>query len=253
MERRKYRTALITGAAHRIGAAIATDLCQHGYKVVIHHHDSEENAEKLAAALREDGGSADVIAGDLVSGDMAAIFADARDAVGPVGVLVNNASIFEQDTASAPDAELMRLHYVIHVQAPALLAAQFAAQPEVADGLVVNMIDQRVWRLNPRFFSYTLSKSALWTATRTMAMQFAPNVRVNAIGPGPTLPNERQSDADFRHQVEALPLESGPQLAEFGRTVRYLDDTPSITGQMIALDGGQHLAWKTPDTEGMEE
>lgn len=253
MERRKYRTALVTGAARRIGAAVAEDLAAHGYRVVIHHHDSADEAHALAEKVGKAGGEAHVVSGDLVSGDIAAIFAEARSAAGPVGVLVNNASIFEPDTAETADRELIRLHNAIHVEAPSLLAAQLAAQSEIKDGLAVNMIDQRVWRLNPRFFSYTLSKSALWTATRTMAMQFAPKVRVNAIAPGPTLPNERQSEADFKQQVDALLLREAPDLAEFGATIRYFDETPSVTGQMIALDGGQHLAWKTPDIDGVEE
>jgi NAD(P)-dependent dehydrogenase (short-subunit alcohol dehydrogenase family) len=115
------------------------------------------------------------------------------------------------------------------------------------------MIDQRVWKLTPRTFSYTLSKSALWTATRTMAQALAPRIRVNAIGPGPTLQGERQSKADFDAQVEAVLLEQGPELSEFGATIRYLWETPSVTGQMIALDGGQHLAWQTPDVTGIRE
>jgi NAD(P)-dependent dehydrogenase (short-subunit alcohol dehydrogenase family) len=120
-------------------------------------------------------------------------------------------------------------------------------------GLIVNMIDQRVKRLNPKFFSYTLSKSTLWTATRTMAQSFAPSVRVNAIGPGPTLQNERQEKADFDKQLQNILLNRGPALEEFGRTIRYLYETPSITGQIIALDGGQHLSWETPDVLGIKE
>src|SRR5690606_23621632 len=125
--------------------------------------------------------------------------------------------------------------------------------PENDDGLVVNIIDQRVWRLSPRYFSYTLSKSGLWTATRTMAQALAPRVRVNAIGPGPTLRNARQEEADFRQQVDALLLGRGPELAEFGATIRYLWEARSVTGQMIALDGGQHLAWQTPDIADVVE
>jgi NAD(P)-dependent dehydrogenase (short-subunit alcohol dehydrogenase family) len=124
---------------------------------------------------------------------------------------------------------------------------------KLSKGLIVNIIDQRVKRLNPNFFSYTLSKSALWTATQTMAQSFAPRVRVNAIGPGPTLANERQAPEDFAKQVQGIPMQAAPALEEFGKTIRYLYDTPSITGQMIALDGGQHLAWETPDVAGIRE
>ena len=128
-----------------------------------------------------------------------------------------------------------------------------ARLPDGGEGLIVNIIDQRVWKLTPRFFSYTLSKSALWTATRTMAQALAPRIRVNAIGPGPTLANERQKDSDFARQAAAVPLGHGPELAEFGATIRYLHGARSVTGQMIALDGGQHLAWETPDVTGVGE
>jgi NAD(P)-dependent dehydrogenase (short-subunit alcohol dehydrogenase family) len=128
-----------------------------------------------------------------------------------------------------------------------------AALPAGKDGLVVNMIDQRVWKLMPKFISYTLSKSALWTATQTLAQALAPRIRVNGIAPGPTMPSDRQSQADFDRQVSTLLLKHGPNLSEFGRTIRYLWETPSITGQMIALDGGQHLAWQTPDVSGIAE
>ena len=168
-------------------------------------------------------------------------------------MLVNNASAFEPDSARAPDWSAWQRHFDLHLRAPAQLAAAFARQKGVDGGSIVNMIDQRVLRLNPRFYSYTLSKSALWTATRTMAQEFAPKIRVNAISPGPTLPNLRQGTADFRRQIAGLPLKRGPALAEFGRTVRFLHETPSITGQMIALDGGQHLAWETPDIADISE
>jgi NAD(P)-dependent dehydrogenase (short-subunit alcohol dehydrogenase family) len=142
----------------------------------------------------------------------------------------------------------------VHVRAPSLLISRFAAQmPDDVQGLVVNIIDQRVWRLNPRFYSYTLSKAALWTATQTLAQALAPRIRVNAIGPGPTLKGSRQTEADFAAQIDGLILKAGPMLTEFGRTIRFLFDTPSITGQMIALDGGQHLAWQTPDVAEIME
>lgn len=140
------------------------------------------------------------------------------------------------------------------MKAPALLAQNFArALPAGREGLIVNMIDQRVWRPTPRYFSYALSKSTLWTATQMMAQALGPRVRVNAIGPGPTLKNARQEDSDFAAQVDGLILKRGPELPEFGATIRYLWEARSVTGQMIALDGGQHLAWQTPDVTGMTE
>ena len=246
--------ALVTGGARRIGAAIVRDLAQSGFAVAIHHSGSREAAAALARELAEGGCKAVPLQADLMDRSaLDALVARAREALGTIDLLVNNASVFEPDQASAPDMEKWQRHFSIHLEAPALLAARIAGQHDLQAGLIVNMIDQRVWRLNPNFFSYTLSKSALWTATRTMAQGLAPRIRVNAIGPGPTLPNERQAPADFQAQLSGLLLRRGPELGEFGRTIRYLYETPSITGQMIALDGGQHLAWETPDVTGMAE
>jgi NAD(P)-dependent dehydrogenase (short-subunit alcohol dehydrogenase family) len=145
-------------------------------------------------------------------------------------------------------------HFDVHVKAPSFLAEAFSKQLAAdTDGLIVNIIDERVWKLTPRFYSYTLSKAALWAATRTMAQTFAPRIRVNAIGPGPTLPNTRQTPDDFARQSQNLLLKRGPDLSEFGATIRYLWSAKSVTGQMIALDGGQHLAWETPELSGIPE
>jgi len=247
--------ALVTGGAQRIGAAIARDLAAGGFAVAIHCNRSREAADSLAHKIGNAGGRAAVIRCDLT--DMAAVDGLVRavgGALGPVRLLVNNASMFDGDSAADFDWEAWDRHFAVHLKAPALLVRRMAeALPPGADGLAVNMIDQRVWRLTPKFFSYTLSKSALWTATRTMAQAFAPRLRVNAIGPGPTLMNERQNEVDFRRQVEGLILERGPELSEFGATIRYLWQAKSVTGQMIALDGGQHLAWETPDVYGIAE
>lgn len=207
----------------------------------------------LAAAITSEGGRAAVVEADLT--DIAAtaglVEAAARQLRRPVDLLINSASVFEDDSVEDFQPEVWDRHFAIHVKAPALLTRAFAqALPEGREGLVINIIDQRVWKTTPRYFSYTLSKSALWTATRTMAQALGPRIRVNAIGPGPTLPNKRQSETDFARQVDALILKRGPQLAEFGATVRYLWEARSVTGQMIALDGGQHLAWQTPDVSG---
>ena len=250
----KYKSVLVTGGARRIGAAIARDLAARGYAVAVHYNDSRDDGEALAAEINSGGGRAVAVQGDLLSADGAnALLEAARKAIGPLGVVVNNASVFEPDRAEQPDMALWQRHFAIHLEAPVLLAAAFARQSEIEDGLIVNIIDQRVWRLNPNFFSYTLSKSALWTATRTMAQSYAPNIRVNAIGPGPTIANERQTDDDFEQQVSAVPLRRSPELVEFGATIAYLDSARSVTGQMIALDGGQHLAWETPDILGINE
>jgi NAD(P)-dependent dehydrogenase (short-subunit alcohol dehydrogenase family) len=249
------RTALVTGGAKRIGKAIVEDLAANGFAVAIHANESGEEAEAIARALTARGVTAAVVQCDLSDGAATAkLIAAARAAVGPLDLLVNNASLFKPDTVEAFDDALWDRHFAVHVKAPSILARDFVRQlPEGIDGSIVNIIDQRVWNPTPRYYSYTLSKSALWMATRTMAQSFAPRVRVNAIGPGPSLPNERQDDAAFQAQVEGLILRRGPSLGEFGRTVRFLFDTPSITGQMIALDGGQHLAWETPDVGGIAE
>lgn len=249
----KRPAALVTGAARRIGRAIAEDLAANGFDIALHFHGSRKEADDAAASMRAHGAKVLLIEHDLSKpSGPASVFAQANGAFGQIAVLVNNASVFENDSVETATAESLDLHHAIHVRAPSLLAKDFAAQ-KLANGLIVNIVDQRVWRLNPNFHSYTLSKAALWAATQTMAQALAPRIRVNAIGPGPTLKNSRQSDADFRRQSEALILGHGPDLAEFGATVRYLWQAKSVTGQMIALDGGQHLAWETPDVAGIVE
>ncbi|GIL03254.1 MAG: short chain dehydrogenase [Alphaproteobacteria bacterium] len=249
-----FRTALVTGAARRIGAAIATDLAAHGFAVAIHHWRSQDEADALAGRITTAGGRAMTVRANLRDGDETAGLIEAvRQRLGPVDLLVNNASLFAADDARRHEPDKWEGHFAIHARAPAQLAGLFAAQAELAAGLIVNIVDQRVWRLNPNYFSYTLSKSVLWTQTQTLAQALAPKVRVNAIGPGPTVKSERQSEADFAAQIAGLPLRRGPRLAEFGATIRYFFETPSLTGQMIALDGGQHLAWETPDIAGIPE
>jgi NAD(P)-dependent dehydrogenase (short-subunit alcohol dehydrogenase family) len=247
--------ALVTGSGRRIGRAIVEDLARHGAKVIVHAHSSSEEAEGVAEALRAQDLRAAAITGDLLSVPSAqAVFERACVPFGPPNLLVNNASIFENDSADEPDFDLFDAHMAIHVKAPMVLSAALVkALPDTATGLIVNIVDQRVKALTPRFYSYTLSKAAQWTATQTMAQAFAPRVRVNAIGPGPTLPNSRQSAEDFHRQVSGVLLKRGPSLDEFGATIRYLWQTASVTGQMIALDGGQHLGWETPDSVGFDE
>ncbi|MCB1384372.1 MAG: SDR family oxidoreductase [Nitratireductor sp.] len=248
------RNALVTGGARRVGAAMARHLAEAGVNVAIHYHDSPHEAEALAAELTAANVRCVALKGDLTRAEeITALFGAAVAALGPIDLLVNNASAFEPDDAEDPDARRWDLHFAVHLKAPSLLAAEFARQNGLEDGLIVNLIDQRVWRLNPNFYSYTLSKSALWTATRTLAQALAPRIRVNAIGPGPTLPNERQTRDDFDRQVDGLLLKRSPALSEFGDTLLWLWRAKSVTGQMIALDGGQHLAWQTPDISGISE
>ncbi|OAV50114.1 short-chain dehydrogenase [Rhizobium sp. WYCCWR10014] len=255
MKHKRLRSALITGAAKRIGRAIAEDLAANGFSVAIHANGSIGEAEELVAELRRKGYRAIALQADLTDiGETGELITRASEALGPLDLLVNNASVFQHDSARSFNAATWALHFDLHVRAPSILAAAFAQQmPAEAAGLIVNIIDQRVWALRPSFYSYTLSKSALWTATQTLAQALAPRIRVNAIGPGPSMPSERQAMEDFQAQVSALILQQGPALKEFGQTIRFLYDTPSITGQMIALDGGQHLAWQTPDVAEITE
>lgn len=249
------RTALVTGGARRIGKAIVEDLAAHGFSVAIHCKSSAEHARTLADGIRANGGRAAVITADLCdTAEATDVIAKASSILGPVELLINNASIFAEDSVENINWKIWKQHFAIHLEAPAILSEQFARNlPADRHGLIVNIIDQRVWKLTPRYFSYTLSKSALWTATQTMAQAFAPRIRVNAIGPGPTLRNQRQDRSLFERQTDAVLLGKGPDLSEFGRTIRYLWQSPSITGQMIALDGGQHLAWQTPDVTDVGE
>ncbi|TPJ41770.1 SDR family oxidoreductase [Mesorhizobium sp. B2-5-13] len=247
--------ALVTGGAKRIGKAIVEDLASHGFAVAIHSNRSHDEADALAAGINRSGGRAAVVAADLTDMDAVSdLVGQAEAALGPISLLVNNASLFVDDSVQDFDWHAWDRHFAIHVKTPALLAQNFARSlPEGQEGLIVNVIDQRVWRPTPRYFSYALSKSALWTQTQMLAQALGPGIRVNAIGPGPTLKNVRQDDSDFDAQVAGLILRRGPELPEFGATIRYLWETRSVTGQMIALDGGQHLAWQTPDVTGMAE
>jgi NAD(P)-dependent dehydrogenase (short-subunit alcohol dehydrogenase family) len=249
------RVAIVTGGARRIGRAIVEDLAAHGWAVAIHYNHSRNEAEALAAIIRGNGGNATTVAADL--GNLATvpgIVAKAEEALGKPVLLVNNASIYETDRIGVLDPELWQRQITTNLAAPVFLAEAFAARlPADREGNIVNIVDQRAWKPTPLHFSYQISKSALWTATQTMAQALAPNIRVNAIAPGPALPNIRQTEERFRRLSEAIPLRRGPELADFGRTIRFLVETRSITGQMIGLDGGQHLAWRTPDIAAIEE
>ena len=249
------KCVLVTGGAKRIGRAIVENLAANGYGVAIHCHNSTSEADALAAQITQNGGRAGVVQADLTNMDeVAGLVPQAVDKLGPISVLVNNASVFENDDIGELDHKRWDAHFDVHLKAPVFLSEAFAAQDNGRhEGLIVNIIDQRVLRLNPLFFSYTLSKTALWTATRTMAQALAPRIRVNAIGPGPTLKNVRQTEDNFAEQIALLPLKRGPTLASFGETIRYFDNTPSITGQMIATDGGQHLFWEAPDVVNVVE
>jgi NAD(P)-dependent dehydrogenase (short-subunit alcohol dehydrogenase family) len=208
-------------------------------------------ARALQAELRTAGALVDLVQADLAqSAEVQRMVDHIAQTSGPLDCLVNNASLFEADGAAAFDPALFERHMAVNLRAPLQLASDFAARlPGGCEGLIVNLIDQRVWRLNPHFFTYTLSKSALWTATQTMAQAFAPRIRVNGVGPGPTLANHMQKDGEFSREAGAIPLQRAIDPQEIAAAVLFLVEARSVTGQMIAVDGGQHLAWKTPDVE----
>lgn len=238
--------ALVTGGARRIGRTLCLALAEAGFDVAIHHNESAEEAESLKAEIERLGRRACVVRADLADPAATGMIAEAAAALGPLNLLVNNASIFEDDRVGSITAEGWDTHLDVNLKAPVLLAQAFAAQaPEGAS--VINILDQRVLKPNPQFFSYSLSKAGLWFATRTLAQAMAPRIRVNGVGPGPTLPSIHQSAEDFAAEAANVPLKRRSTPEAIARAVLYLVDAEEVTGQMIAVDGGQHLAWMTPD------
>ena len=246
------KAALITGAARRIGRAIALELAAHGWAVAVHYNASEDDALRTVADITGQGGTAAALGADLAREDEAAgLVARAAQAIGPLACLVNNASVFQRDTPETATRQSWDAHMEVNLRAPFVLTQAFARQlPAGIEGNAINIIDQRVRNLTPHFTSYTLSKAGLWTLTRTLALALAPGIRVNAIGPGPTLPNARQTDEEFDRQWASMPLRRRVGIGEIAGAVRFILDAPAMTGQMIALDGGQHLGWaQGPQTD----
>jgi NAD(P)-dependent dehydrogenase (short-subunit alcohol dehydrogenase family) len=242
--------AIVTGAARRIGAAIARRLAAEHFALVLHASPaSEPEAQAEAARIRDGGGQAIALACDLADLDAGSIlFREAERAFGPVTLLVNNASLFEPDAAADFASDLFDRHIAVNLRAPLLLAQQMRRLlPANHEGAIINVIDQRVLRPNPMYFTYSIAKSALWSATITMAQAFAPRIRVNAIGPGPVLPNMYEGAEAFAEEAAALPLKRAASLDDICEAVIYLARARSVTGQLIAVDSGQHIAWETPD------
>ena len=239
------RAALVTGGARRIGRALALALAADGFAVAVHHRNSHAAAEKLVAGILNNGGTAVALAADLADeGAVRELLPRAQQALGPIGCLVNNAAVFAADTVETVTPESWELHLGVNLRAPFVLIQDFAKRlPKSAGGVVVNLLDQRVWSLTPYFVSYTLSKAGLWTLTQTMALALAPRIRVNGIGPGPALPSPRQSAEEFARQCVTMPLRRGTSPQEIAAALRFILSAPAMTGQMIALDGGQHLGW----------
>jgi NAD(P)-dependent dehydrogenase (short-subunit alcohol dehydrogenase family) len=239
------RAALVTGGGQRLGRAIALALADAGFAVAVHYFSSAEAAQATVAELRARNVAAVALPADLTcEADVERLVGAAQAALGPLGVLVNNASRFRRDEWHDASRASWDAHIEPNLRAPFVLMQHFArALPAGAQGAVINMLDQRVWSLTPHFVSYTVSKAALWALTRSMALALAPDIRVNAIGPGPALPSAYQTADQFTAQAASLPLGHGTDPDEVGRAVLALLALPAMTGQMLALDGGQHLQW----------
>ncbi len=238
--------ALITGGGVRIGRAIALHLAAGGTDVAVHYRKSAAAAEQTAAELRAQGVRAVTVAADLSdSAAAAALLPKARSVLGrPIDLLVNNASLFENDSIRSLTPESLEAHLAVNLKAPLLLSQAFAkALPEELGGNIINIVDQRVWKPTPWFTSYTVSKAGLLSLTQTLAMALAPRIRVNGIGPGPVLPNERQTAEQFERQWQSTLLQRGAEPEEIAAAVGFLLNAPAMTGQMLALDGGQFLPW----------
>ncbi len=248
------KAVLVTGAAKRLGRAIALDLARHGWAVAIHYNSSEKEARATAADAATAGVKVALLQADLSrESETAALIERAAQELGPLTGLVNSASLFENDDWYSVSRESWDKHMETNLRAPFVLAQAFARQvPRDAHGAIVNLIDQRVLKPTPQFFSYSLSKASLKWMTTTLAQALAPRVRVNAVGPGPTIINARQSAADFDRQRESTVLGRGAEPQDVCDAVRYLLEASAVTGQMLAVDGGQHLIWQTPDV-GMKE
>jgi NAD(P)-dependent dehydrogenase (short-subunit alcohol dehydrogenase family) len=244
-------TVLITGAAKRIGRAIALELARAGYDVAIHYNASKADAAALAEEISALGRHTALIQADLEDeGAVEVMLPKAIEALGPITALVNNASLFERDEALDVTRAGWDRHMMVNLRAPFVLMQQFARSlPADRHGAVVNLIDERVWNLTPHFVTYTLSKSGLWALTQTMALALAPRIRVNAVGPGPVLASQHQTEDQFRRQWGALPLERQVMPEHIARAVKFLLEASTVTGQMIAVDSGEHLAWAQPKRE----
>lgn len=239
------RVALVTGAGQRIGRAIALALAEAGFHVGVHCHSSIDGAEATAAEVRARGLRSVVLRADLsIEAETERLVPAVQAELGPVGVLVNNASVFERDEWDSATRLSWDRHMEPNLRAPFVLMQHFArALPATAEGAIVNLLDQRVWSITPHFLCYTVTKAALWALTQSMALALAPRIRVNGIGPGPTLPSRRQTEAQFDRQAASVPLMHASSPTEVARAIVAILTLPAMTGQMLALDGGQHLQW----------
>jgi NAD(P)-dependent dehydrogenase (short-subunit alcohol dehydrogenase family) len=250
----ELRSVLVTGAAKRLGRAIALDLARHGWNIALHFNASQDEANDAAAEMRAAGRRVALLKAELANEeDVSALIGRAVGELGALTALVNSASIFERDDWASATRDSWDKHMAVNLRAPFVLAQEFArALPADAHGAIVNIVDQRVLKPTPQFLSYSTSKAALWWLNTTLAQALAPRIRVNAVAPGPTMINARQSEAHFRRQREATVLGTGAEPQDVCEAVRYLLTASAVTGQMIAVDGGQHLIWQTADVSGVE-
>jgi NAD(P)-dependent dehydrogenase (short-subunit alcohol dehydrogenase family) len=258
------KNALVTGAGARLGREMALYLGDRGFNVAVHYNTSSQGADEVVSAMKAKGQLAVALQADLLDeAATQALFPDAVAALGgPITCLVNNASIFEYDSVTSATAESWDRHIGSNLRAPFILTQAMAKQglnPETDDrgepkavGLIVNMLDQRVRKLTPEFMTYTIAKMGLWAMTRTTAQALAPAIRVNGIGPGPTLKGGNQTEEHFARQRSRIVLERGSNPEDITAALGYFLDSPSVTGQLLCTDGGQHLGWQTPDAQGLE-
>jgi len=244
--------AMVTGAGRRIGRALALEAARAGFDVAVHYRAAQADAQAVADEIAALGQCAVILDAELTDeAQTAGLVTRASQALGPVTLLINSASTFQDDRLATADRASWDAHLDANLRAPVVLAQAFAAAlPADAEGQIVNIVDQRVLRPNPQFFSYSLSKAALWWATQTLAQDLAPRIRVNAIGPGPTLPSVHQAPGEFEAEAAGTLLRRHASPGEIAAALRYLIDARSVTGQMIAVDAGQHLGWRTPDIIG---
>ena len=243
------KIVLVTGAAKRLGRAIALDLAEDGWDIALHYNTSEQDARETADTIRNTGRRVALLKADLArETETAALVARAAAELGPLTALINSASIFESDDVETATRESWDRHMDVNLRAPFVLSQHFAWQlPAATHGVIVNVIDQRVLKPTPQFISYSASKAGLYWLNTTLAQALAPRIRVNAVAPGPTMINARQGEAHFRRQREATVLGTGAEPRDVCIAVRYLLSATTVTGEMIAVDGGQHLVWRTAD------
>ena len=239
---------IITGSATRMGAAIAKKLSGPGKEIVIHYNSSKANAEKLKKELNRNNTKVYLIKGNLSEeNDLRKIIKFAKSKLKYFDCLINNASLFENDNLKNFTSKSWDKHISTNLKAPAFLSKEFSKNVRGKDNNIINIIDQRIFKLTPYFFSYTLSKTGLYTLTKTSAMSLSPNIRVNGIAPGPTIKNKRQSEKHFKNQYSATPLKKQVEVKEICNAVDFFIKNSSITGQVLAIDSGQSLNWQTPD------